>query len=243
MPDEITSLDGATEAALAASATPATESETPVQPAGDTHTPEQWTALMAESKANRERAQEYDKLYGQNSELRQFHEAAQAYADGDIDKTQEFILANAAALQGLTLDEYMEKFAEPEDEDDKPLTRREWKALQKEQEDRQVQAATQVQVGEIQAQAEDLGYEVGSREYNDLLWVAMNQTGNDLDKAHEIVSTTEQKIIDGFVKEQRDKARAGLRPSPAARVPGTDREITNWKDAEAAAEEFLASRL
>lgn len=249
MPDEITSLDAATDAVIASGATlgdtpPAvTESDEPAtQPEGDTHTPEQWTKLMAESKANRERAQEYERLYGQNSELQQFHAAAKAYADGDIDSVQSWLLENAAAVQGLSLDDFMAKFEEPEDEDDKPMTRREWKAEQARIEQERAAQATQSQVGEIQAHAKDLGYEVGSRLYNDLLWVAMNETGNDLDKAHEIVSGTPQQYIQEYIKGQREKARGGLR-SNSGQAPGTAREISSWKDAEKAAEEFLNSRI
>lgn len=243
MPDEITSLDAATDAALAATASDvdAPESE-PVQPAEDAHTPEQWTALMAESKTNRERAQQYEKLYGQNSELKQFHEAAQAYADGNISQVQSWLLENAAAVHGLSLDDYMEKFAEPEDEDDRPLTKREWKELTAKQQQDQFQAVQAEQVNEIQAHAEHLGYQVGSRQYNDLLWVAMNETGNDLDKAHAIVASAPQQVIDGYVKEQREKARASLR-SNAGQAPSTERQITNWKDAVAAGDEYLSQIL
>lgn len=245
MADEITSLEDASAAMIAAesgkvadSPAAATESE-PVQPEGDTHTPAEWSRLMKESQSNRERAQEYERLYGQNSELQQFHEAAKAYADGDINKVQSWLLENAAAVQGLSLDDFMAKFEEPADDDDKPMTRREFKEAQ----ERAAQAARaeiqQEQVGEIQAHATSLGYEVGSRLYNDLLWVAMNQTGNDLDAAHKIVSETPQQYIDEFVTQQREKSRQSLRPQPSARVPGTDREITNWDDATRAGEEFL----
>ena len=198
--------------------------------------------LKKEAQTNRERAQEYEKLYGQNSELQQFHAAAKAYADGDIDTTQAWLLDNAAAVLGITKDELVEKFTEPEDEDDKPLTRREWKELQKAEGERARASLQAEQVGEIQSHAKSLGYEVGSRLYNDLLWVAMNETGNDLDKAHEIVSNTPQQYINEYVKGQREKARGGLRPASGS-APGTAREITTWKDADAAAEEFLNSRI
>lgn len=251
MADEPTSLDEATQQVLALpaeSGTPATESTTE-QPAGDTHTPEEWTRLMAESKTNRERAQQYEKLYGQNSELQQFHNAAQAYADGNISEVQSWLLENAAAIQGLSLDDYMAKFEEPADEEDRPLTKREMREMLAADKQASQQEATQHQVGEIQAHAEDLGYKVGSRLYNDLLWVAMNETGNDLDKAHDIVSNTPQQYITEYVKEQREKAKSGLR-SNSGQAPSGERELTQgaknandvWKNANAAGEEFLQSR-
>ncbi len=253
MADEPTSLDEATQQVLALpteGAATATESSVPEQPAGDTHTPEQWTALMAESKQNRERAQQYERLYGQNSELQQFHQAAQAYADGDISSVQSWLLENAAAVQGLSLEDFMAKFEEPADEEDRPLTKRELKEMLAADRQAAQQEATQYQVGEIQAHAEDLGYKVGSRLYNDLLWVAMNETGNDLDKAHDIVSNTPQQYITEYVKEQREKARTGLRGG-SGQAPSGEREITQgaknagdvWKNADKAAEEFLSNRI
>ncbi len=252
MADEITSLDGATDALIASGTTlgdtPTTSGEVE-EPTSDSHTPEEWTRLMAESKTNRERAQQYEKLYGQNSELKQFHDAAQAYADGDITTVQSWLLENAAAIQGLSLDDYMAKFEEPADEEDRPLTKRELKELLAAEKQSAQQEATQVQVGEIQTHAKDLGYEVGSRLYNDLLWVAMNETGNDLDKAHEIVSNTPQQYISEYVKTQREKARSGLR-SNSGQAPSGEREITQgaknandvWKNADRAAEEFLSNK-
>lgn len=249
MPDEIQSLDQATEALLAADGAAVTTESAPVEEpdatatAEKTYTAAEYKALQAESKANREKAQTYDKLYGQNSELRQFHEAAQAYADGDITSTQTWLLENAAAVLGISRDELVEKFNEPDDEDDKPLTRREWKELQKAERESQAQERNSEQAMDAINYARSLGYEPGSRPYRRLFDLAMNETDNDIDAAHKIMETEPAGVIDGYLKTQREKAKGGLRSTPAARVPGTAREITSWKDAEAGAMEFLNERL
>lgn len=243
MADEVAaSLDDVPSGLLVPEDPPETTESDPVVAEGKTYTAAEYKALQAEARTNREKAQQYERLYGQNSELRQFHEAAQAYADGDIDTTQSWLLSNAAAVLGVTTDQLVEKFTEPDDDDDKPLTKREWKELQKAQIEAQRAELQQEQTYEVIAYARELGYEPGTRPYRRLLDLAMAETGNDLDKAHEIMQSEPQGVIDDYLKTQREKAKGGLRPQPLAKVPGTDREITSWGDAETAAKEFLQSR-
>lgn len=206
-------------------------------------------ALKAEAQANRQKADQYERLYGGTSELKALHEASLAYAEGDPTSMERIIVENAASMHGLTVDEYMARF-EDVDEDDRPMTKKEMLAFLDEQRQAQEQQYTQEQSREIVAHAQKLGYEPGSRPYRRLLDLAMYEYGNDLDEAHKTLESESQGVIDSYIKGQREKAKSGLRTGSGT-PPSGERDITQnaktsrdvWKNADAAADEFLSSRL
>lgn len=204
--------------------------------------------LKGENKSWREKADQYEKLYGQNSELRQFHEAATAYAAGDMTPVQEFIIANAAQLAGLSIEDYMARFEEPdepEDDDDKPLTRREMREMLQAQAQAQATQRQQEEVAQIHRDVEAIsGFAPGSMEFMQVMWVATHQTNGDLEKATETVKGLKQGAIDEYVKEQREKALNALKPqTPNGQSPDNSaREPQTLKEASKGAMEFLLSR-
>lgn len=234
---------------------------TPVEPAGTVVPPgvppeDVWSdsararidALKSEAQTYREKLDGYEKLYSNNTELQQFHQAAQNYASGNVEAVQEWLIANAAALQDMTVEDYIAKFQDPEDEDDRPLTRKEAKAMladvQKASEAQQLQAQT----NQVLAHAHSLGYEANSWQLKAVLGLAMEKYDNDLDAAHEEFSKfgSKDEIIAKYVEERQAKARTGLRAAPAAgQVPSTERDMKNWNfnDAEKAGEEYIRSLL
>lgn len=229
--------------------TPVDSAVTPDVPETAPGSERNWEAdyqkLQDENRAYREKYQPYERLYSQNSEIQQFHEIAQAYADGNVDEVREWLIANAAQAQGLSVEAYLAKFDEP-DEEDRSLTKKEVQAMLQEERQAAKDAQLQSQIGEVRAHAENLGYDPDTWQYDALLALAMKKYGNDLDAAHEELSKlgNEEEIIAKYVEGRRTSTRNAPRsPNNGGQAPSTERPIVSWADAEKGAEEYLRANI
>lgn len=100
-----------------------------------------------------------------------------------------------------------------------------------------VAAAQQQQIiGQINEEAKALGYEAGSRNYMNLLWVAEHETNADLQAAHKKIEDDRNAAVDAYLRQQEEKT--GRRFPVATRggsAPGEKpKEIKTFADAKAA---------
>lgn len=75
--------------------------------------------------------------------------------------------------------------------------------LEQKLQEREQEKAVADQVQAIKSKAAELGYAENTREYHSLLWTAQNETGFDLEKAHEKLQADRQAVIDSFLEEKR----------------------------------------
>lgn len=150
------------------------------------------------------------------------------------------LLRFGRALAGENFDDVLKSLDEPQyltpEEMEKRLEQREQAAREK--------AESEKALREVEAKADEFGYEDGSPERAMLFWYASRETEGDLDKANERLQAYRQGIIDSHVQGVREK-NAGHPPvsSRASEAPagGNPSEgPKNFTDARAAAEARLA---
>lgn len=110
-----------------------------------------------------------------------------------------------------------------DDDLDRPITMRELQAQQEAaRAEAQIEQAQQESQREMLAKVRDLGYDPDSTDpdtragADEVIWLAAYRTAGDIDKAHAIVETRRQSIIDGYVNGKRANAQR-----PAAPETGT----------------------
>lgn len=135
------------------------------------------------------------------------------------------------------------------DPDAQPLTRKEWEKLQEERESKNSQAQA---IKEIEREAAELGFppappgDTDGIRYSMLLSAAQHpEVAGDLKKAAERVKAYEKSVIDAHASSLQQNAErfpgtAGTAPNTGAQAPATERP--NWKNARAAALEFLNAK-
>lgn len=132
-----------------------------------------------------------------------------------------------------------------EDPDQKPLTVKEWKALQAEQEEQQL---LQSQVKAIEADAEREGIKVGSPTYASYLYALQQpEVAGDHDKAMELVKAERQAIIDDYARSVAEgSAKWPVLPGDGAggAGAGVEEPVTpkSWKEARKIAAARLAGK-
>ncbi len=129
-----------------------------------------------------------------------------------------------------------------EDPDQKPLTVKEWKALQAEQESNRF-LKEQVQI--IEADAEREGIEVGSPRYATYLYALQQpEVAGDHAKAMEVLNAERQSIIDAYAKgvsEGTEKWPVAPGSAPLG-APGEDVKPKSWREARRAAAAMASGR-
>lgn len=172
--------------------------------------------------------------------------------DGYNDAEREFFMdvirglkdeggRDAAARRAL---EVFQKLVEPatqpsptagqgeEDDEDRPLTLKEWKQLQQQKEQ---QAAETEAVTAVKREAGELGYTEGTREYRRLMDIAIHETKGDLKKAHEVLETERNTFIEEYLKTKKDAAEQTLSsPGGAGTPPSQERKPVTMEDARKA---------
>lgn len=104
--------------------------------------------------------------------------------------------------------------------------------------DRENKAAVQREVSKIEDKVKALGYELGTDQHVALLHLAANTTGGDLDKAHEILTSREQEVIDRYLA-MKAKETGSTSPGSIGVVPNHSQEIKSLDDAERAMRQYL----
>lgn len=190
--------------------------------------------LRAEAAGYRTKAKDYDSAFERYSPEQKaaMLDIARGLADPDLTHaTANRLKEIADSILGA--DPGSRTPTGEEDPDSKPLTKREWKALQEEQ-------AQQSAVDDLLAEVESLGYEPGTPEHGAFMTLLLDPAiAGDPAKAHakmeERESAKKQAIIDEYVKSVQEKGGKWPAPSsagsqaagePGAGPPKTLREAT-----------------
>lgn len=99
---------------------------------------------------------------------------------------------------------------------------------------------TQKQQAEVQSvidKAGELGYPEGDPDHITLLWIAVNQTGNDIEAAAKVLEARNQKIIDDYIAKKTASNDAFTKPSAGTNPGAADADkAKTWKDARSRVE-------
>jgi hypothetical protein len=117
-----------------------------------------------------------------------------------------------------------------------PLTRYE---LQEILAERDNESATEMAVQSVMSEASELGYEPGSSEYIQLLYIANNETEGDLVAAAEVLDQQYTKMIEAYIAEKS----GNMAPPPTGGIAANQDGVIDWKEARAAAEQRIQNIL
>lgn len=102
------------------------------------------------------------------------------------------------------------------------------------------QEAVQQELKNIQFEAKELGYTVGSVDYRLLLQIAQESESGDLKEAHAKIQARDQAAIDRYIASKAEDAEnSGKVFGGTAAVPGSSEPIRTFKDARAAMDAFI----
>ena len=122
------------------------------------------------------------------------------------------------------------------DQAEMPLTRNE---LQQILAERDNESATEMAVQSVMSEASELGYEPGSSEYIQLLYIANNETEGDLVAAAEVLDQQYTKMIEAYIAEKS----GNMAPPPTGGIAANQDGVIDWKEARAAAEQRIQNIL
>jgi hypothetical protein len=117
-----------------------------------------------------------------------------------------------------------------------PLTRYE---LQEILAERDNESATEMAVQGVMSEASELGYEPGSSEYIQLLYIANNETEGDLVAAAEVLDQQYANMIEAYIAEKS----GNMAPPPTGGIAANQDGVIDWKEARAAAEQRIQNIL
>ena len=117
-----------------------------------------------------------------------------------------------------------------------PLTRND---LQQILAERDNESATDMAVQSVMSEASELGYEPGSSEYIQLLYIANNETEGDLVAAAEVLDQQYTKMIEAYIAEKS----GNMAPPPTGGIAANQDGVIDWKEARAAAEQRIQNIL
>ena len=117
-----------------------------------------------------------------------------------------------------------------------PLTRND---LQQILAERDNESATDMAVQSVMSEASELGYEPGSSEYIQLLYIANNETEGDLVAAAEVLDQQYTKMIEAYIAEKS----GNMAPPPTGGIAASQDGVIDWKEARAAAEQRIQNIL
>ena len=117
-----------------------------------------------------------------------------------------------------------------------PLTRND---LQQILAERDNESATDMAVQSVMSEASELGYEPGSSEYIQLLYIANNETEGDLVAAAEVLDQQYTKMIEAYIAEKSGT----MAPPPTGGIAASQDGVIDWKEARAAAEQRIQNIL
>lgn len=205
--------------------------------------------LRNEAAGHRTRAAQYDEAFGKYSaEDQQVWRELASTVFSDQKAGARWLARIAKGLDAdLTLDEAVDAAgaapaaeAETAAPAEKPLTRAE---MEKFIADRDYQREQEALITGITKEAEGLGYKDKTPEFNNLLWIAANETGGDLSKAHEKMEAQKQAIIDDYLEKKRQGAGGVTTPKGGLPTAGAERQIKSLADAHEAAKARIAGVL
>lgn len=191
--------------------------------------------LRQEAAGYRTKARQYDTLESYDEADRKvWLQMAELYKSDPV-AAAEYMEAIAKGVRGAAAP----VTPEPQPGDDAPLTRADIQALLAERDNA---AAVAAQKAQIEHEATELGYKVGSRQYKYLIQTAMDDTSGDLKAAHEAIEAEYQARIDQFVGQKaREVDGSPVAPAAAAGAPpsGETAAPKDFRSASRQLREFL----
>lgn len=121
---------------------------------------------------------------------------------------------------------------------DAPLTRAEFEALMAE---REQQAALKARTIQIEVDAKSLGYEKGTEDYDELLFVASRLPNGSIQDAHAKITAKRQAVIDRYVASLAAKPAPTV-PDPNGAPASGERKIRSFDEANTALDAWLANQ-
>ncbi len=178
-----------------------------------------------------------------------FEDAFAGYDDND----REFLLGLVRDIQASPttavqraqqlIDALGGNVAAPDDADDenRPLTKAEVAAMLAEfSKTERTTREQETAIDNVYGEAEKLGYKRNTKDMVEVLWVAANETDNDVAAAHKKIQDDRQAIVDAAIDKLRnDASRTPRSVGRSGVTPGGDKEIRSLKDSKAALNEAL----
>lgn len=208
-------------------------------PKGDTFDRKYVEKLRRESASYRERAKKFESMF-------------EGYEDGAVDEWRTMISTfksdpKSVAEQWQDLSQKVLSQFTPQEQDaieealndeDQPLT---MKQLQEILTQREQEQEMESMVRGIEQEAQDLGYNIKSREYKILLMTAQELPSGSLEEAHQLLEAEKQREFDKRIADLEKAGGGYIRPSDKVGVASQEKEIKTMADAKAALTNFLDS--
>lgn len=219
---------------------PAPEADEDNLPEGDTFKREYVEKLRRESASYRERAKKYQEAFDgyEDEAVGEWLRLAQSLRNdpkGTAEELAQLVeqINNAYSEQES---KNQELDAERQVAEGEYLSRAEVERMFAEREQK---ADTERRIAQIELDAQNLGYKLGSEEYDELLWTASKLQSGSIKDAHEKLESRNQAIYDRMIEKMNGKdykVPAGVTP------PGEDRKIKTFEEANAALDAWLAGQ-
>lgn len=227
--EETPSADAKVEAAVAA--TGQTEDK------WDPETRKYIESLRSESAKYRQRGQKYNEVFDgyEDEAVDEWLSLADTLKNDPRAAAERFQEIAQAILDAQLEQEEEEPTQAPEG--DRPLTRAEVEAMLAE---RERQADLKQRTAQIELDAKTLGYQLGSEDYDELLYTASRLKNGSIQDAHAKLLAKKQAVIDGYVQSLAQK--------PAPTVPGDgspasgEQKLRTFEEANSALDAWLANQ-
>ena len=194
-------------------------------------------SLRGESAKYRQRGQRYNEVFDgyEDDAVNEWLDLANTLKEDPRAAAERFQSIATAILESQT-DPEPEVTLDPETAD-APLTRAEFDKLMAEREKAADLKRREVQ---IEVDAKTLGYQPGSDDYDELLYVASRLKDGNIQKAHERMTAKKQAVIDAYV------ASLGGKPAPTVPADGSpasgEVKLKTFEDANKALEAWLSNQ-
>lgn len=226
-----------------------TMSQASQEPEGDDETPEppsyQETfdrkyveKLRRENATYRERAKQAESVWEGYEEgaVNEWKQMISTYKQDPKTVAEQWKQLSETVLQQFTPQEQAEIAEAVADGEDMPLTRTQFEQLMSQ---REQQWELDSLVADIEHEAQDLGYNLKSREYKILLMTAQELPSGSIQEAHELLEAEKQRVVDAYVAEMEKGAGRRVPSGNSVGVPSTEKSIKDFKDAKAALSNYL----
>lgn len=194
--------------------------------------------LRRESAGYRERAKRYNDVFDGYEEdaVNEWLELASTLKNDPRAAAERFQTIAQAILEAQ--EEVAPEAPVDHAAQDAPLTRAEFEALMAE---REQQAALKARTIQIEVDAKSLGYEKGTEDYDELLFVASRLPNGSIQDAHAKITAKRQAVIDRYVASLAAKPAPTV-PDPNGAPASGERKIRSFDEANTALDAWLANQ-
>jgi hypothetical protein len=231
--------DAVDTAVLAEHEAPEDTDETPEPPSyQETFDRKYVEKLRRENATYRERAKQAESVWEGYEEgaVNEWKQMISTYKQDPKSVAEQWKDLADTVLQQFTPQEQAEIAEAVADGEDMPLTRKEFESLLAQ---REQQWELNSMVQDIEQEAQELGYNLKSREYKVLLMTAQEIPSGSIQEAHEMLQAERQRIIDAYVADMEKGAGRVVPSGNTVGVPDTTKQIKDFKQAKEALSNFL----